>query len=128
MRVEEEVWPQRQLQRECKEISDRLLWNVQLRKEVVYLYPMKLSDWVAFLLTRYHKEVVETIQTLPIVDRFFYQTKVNRFKQLSIWCVRGKQSEAIIERLKSLPNVQLEPLPERIERDANHQEHQRFSS
>lgn len=119
MIVEEKSWPKRQLQIECKEISDRLLFDGRLQKEVVYIYPLKFTDWVALLFTRYHSEAVQLIKALPEIDRFFYQNKVNRFKQISIWCIRLEQSEGLINQLKALPDLQIEPLIEE-EGDANH--------
>lgn len=119
MIVEEKSWPKRQLQIECKEISDLFLWNGRLQKEVVYIYPLKFTDWVALLFTRYHSEAVELIKALPSIDRFFYQNKVNRFKQISIWCIRAELSEELINQLKALPNLHIEPLIEPSS-DANH--------
>lgn len=110
MIVEEKNYPKRQLQRECKEISDLLLFSERLHKEVIYIYPLQFSHWVALLLFRYNREAVETIKTLPVLDRFFYQTKVNRFKQLSIWCIREEHSQSIINQLKTLSNTSLETL------------------
>ena len=110
MLVEEKIWPKRQLQIECKWLSDRLLWSARLQRDVAYIYPMKCSGWVALLMTRYHQQAVEIIKTLPASDRFFYQTKSNRFKQLSIWCIRTEPSQALIAQLKQLPDLQLEPL------------------
>ncbi|MEM8673213.1 MAG: hypothetical protein AAGF83_05000 [Cyanobacteria bacterium P01_G01_bin.67] len=119
MIVEEKNWPKRQLQIESKEISDRLLFNGRLRKEVVYIYPLKFTDWVALLFTRYHAEAVALIKDLPEMDRFFYQNKVNRFKQISIWCVRNEQSEKLLQQLKALPDLQVELLVEE-EGNADH--------
>ena len=110
MLVEEKNWPKRQLQIECKSLSEGLLWSDRLHRGVTYIYPMKCSGWVALLMTRYHQQAVEIIKTLPTLDRFFYQTKSNRFKQLSIWCVREKSSQDEISQLKQLPDLQLEPL------------------
>lgn len=120
MLLKEKTWPKRQLQSECKELSDQLLWSGLLTKDTIYLYPMKLGDWVALLMTRYHKEVVEIIQTLPTLDRFFYQAKANRFKQLSIWCIRSECSQAILESLKNLSDIQLETLAENFKDHADH--------
>jgi hypothetical protein len=111
MLVEEKTWPKRQLQIECKELSDQLLWSFPLNKKVIYLSQMKMNEWVALLMRSYHKEVVELIQTLPTIDRFFYQAKANRFKQLSIWCIRKENSQAILDRLKNLSDIQLENFP-----------------
>lgn len=116
MLVEEKEWPKRQLQIECKELSDQLLWSFPLNKEVIYLSPMKMNEWVALLMRSYNKQVVELIQTLPTIDRFFYQAKVNRFKQLSIWCIRKENSQAILDQLKTYRHIQLEPL----ERNCTH--------
>lgn len=128
MLEEEKTWPKRQLQSECKELSDRFLWNETLKKEVIYISPMGCSEWVALLMTRYNFEVVELIQTLPTIDRFFYQAKANRFKQLSIWCIREECSQAILEGLKNLSDIQLENLAENFPIHADHQEHQRRRS
>lgn len=119
MIVEEKNWPKRQLQIECKEISDLFLWNGRLQKEVVYIYPLKFTDWVALLFTRYHSEAVQLIKALPEIDRFFYQNKVNRFKQISIWCIRAEVSEGLINQLKALPDLQVESLVEPVS-DADH--------
>ena len=119
MIVEEKNWTKRQLQIESKKISDRLLFEGNLQKEVVYIYPLKFTDWVALLFTRYHKRAVELIKDLPEIDRFFYQNKVNRFKQISVWCVRNDQSETLIQQLKALPDLQIEPLVEE-EENADH--------
>lgn len=102
--------PLRQLQRECKQLSDRLMWSGQLKKEVIYIYKMKFNEWTALLLTRYNKQAVEIIQTLPTIDRFFYQTKVNRFKQLSIWCIRRECEQKILSQLYSCSDLRLEVL------------------
>ena len=110
MLVEEKTWPKRQLQIESKSLSDRLLWSSRLERGVTYIYPMKCSGWIALLMTRYHQQAVEIIKTLPALDRFFYQTKSNRFKQLSIWCVREKSSQNKIAQLKKLSDLKLEPL------------------
>ena len=110
MLVEEKTWPKRQLQIECKSLSERLLWSARLQRGVAYIYPMKCSGWIALLMTRYHQQAVEIIKTLPALARFFYQTKSNRFKQLSIWCLREKPSQDALAQLKQLPDLQLEPL------------------
>lgn len=110
MLVAEEIWPKRQLQIECNSLSDRLLWSDRLQRGVAYIYPMNCSGWVALLMTRYHQQAVEIIKILLPLDRFFYQTKSNRFKQLSIWCLRAEPSQDALARLKQLPDFQLEPL------------------
>ncbi len=120
MIVEEKPWPKRQLQRECKALSDRLLWNSSLDRDVIYHYPIESVEWVALLMTRYHSEAVELILKLPTVDRFFYQTKANRFKQLNIWCVRTESAGELLDRLRDLSGLRVEPLAERVSAHADH--------
>jgi hypothetical protein len=73
---------------------------------------MESIAWVALLMARYHGEAVEIIRSLPESDRFFHQVKVNRFKLLNVWCVRGERGGEIIDRLKTLPAPRVEPLIE----------------
>jgi hypothetical protein len=120
MIVEEKSWPKRQLQRECKALSDRLLWETKLDREVIYSHPMESDGWVALLMTRYHSEAVELILKLPTVDRFFYQTKANRFKQLNVWCIRAESAGELLDRLRDLPGLRVEPLAERVSVHADH--------
>jgi hypothetical protein len=85
---------------------------MKLDRETIYTRSLESSDWVALLMTRYHGEAVEIIRALPESDRFFYQVKVNRFKQFSIWCVRGDRGGEVIERLKTHAAPRVEPLIE----------------
>jgi hypothetical protein len=111
--------PDRSLRAECKSLSDRALWDLKLDREAIYSHPMESVDWVALLMTRYNKEAVDTIRSLPESDRFFHQVKVNRFKQINIWCVRGECSEGILDRLKTLPDTRVEPLTEGVSAGAD---------
>jgi hypothetical protein len=71
---------------------------------------MESVEWIALLMARYHGEAVEIIRSLPESDRFFHQVKVNRFKLLNVWCVRGECGGEIIDRLKTLADARVEPL------------------
>jgi hypothetical protein len=92
---------------------------MKLDREVIYSHPMESIDWIALLMTRYHGEAVEIIRSLPESDRFFHQVKVNRFKQISIRCIRGECSEGILDRLKTLADTRVEPLTEGVSAGAD---------
>jgi hypothetical protein len=104
--------PDRALRNECELLSDRALWDRKLDRETIYSHPIESVGWVALLMPRYHPEAVEIIRSLLESDRFFYQVKVNRFKQFSIWCVRGDRGGEVIERLKTHAAPRVEPLIE----------------
>ena len=78
-------------------------WN----RYLVKIYTLTVPGWSAFVLRKYFKEVVTYIKQIPPSDKFFYKEVINRFKVLSIWCVKSNQAEAIKAVIEEIPRAEI---------------------
>lgn len=106
----QKVWYSGKLKIKCKLLTEEVLWHQKFKREVIYFCPME--EAVAFLLTRYNQDFVEIIKSFPYYERFFYQIIVNRFKRLSIWCVRKVYQEEIMMKCEQ-SGITINPLEEK---------------
>jgi hypothetical protein len=103
MIVEEIVYPKRRLQTECRWLYN-WLWNNRLKKDKIYLYPLKINDWFAILLPRYDRFLFDKIKEIDKMERFFFLDRLDRYTVVRIWCIKGHST---VEQLFQSLNISL---------------------
>lgn len=75
---------------------------------VIRVAYFKTVNWFGFNFFQYHAGAVGLIQQLPKGGRYFHQEVQDRYTKFSVWCIEGKHFEPVLEKLRLLPDIELE--------------------